>query len=72
MVEDPGMSEEQVEEAGTLGQLEGVAALVAQQRRHVNCKVLHHHNNNDRNKREEGVSADQPKKSKIIQYMKDD
>ena len=40
MIEDSGMGEEEVKEAGTLGQLQGVPTLVAQQGCNVDGKVL--------------------------------
>ena len=40
MVEDPGVSQEDVQEAGTLAEFESVAALVGEESAHVDCEVL--------------------------------
>ena len=40
MVEDPGVSQEDVQETGTLAEFESVAALIGEESAHVDGKVL--------------------------------
>ena len=40
MIEDPGVCQEDVQEAGTLAELQSVPALIGEQGAHVDGKVL--------------------------------
>ena len=40
VVEDPGVSQEDVQQAGTLAELQSVPALVGEERAHIDGKVL--------------------------------
>ena len=40
MVEDPGVGQENVQQAGTLAELQSVPALIGEERAHVDGKVL--------------------------------